>query len=634
MHQGYSGIQQCAGAMLAALVFVASGARAADLSSSFRQPAPAPAATPVAASATPAKSGLTKTSPAAPAPAPATDRELFLSDLDAQLSASAAPLSVHLCFAGLKGLTELEVAQGAVIVQALALRAGNVPLHVTYGPQLSAVRCNVLIGTVEQAKDFLPAEDLKRVQRCILGLRRLPGRADSLLLVVAGKTPEAITDAVMSLTFVRSPLPEAPTALIREVTLPDQAEFVRQPPLESGAAFTLGLLMERGAPARPLPTGGVMMTLFFPGYLAPSGGAAKLTAHFQSRAQGFRGNSNLVVRLNGREVATVKRGEMKSSPLGGNEATVTFPVESFTHGANTLEIVPDTPHENFQVFADSTLQLPRVEQPAALPDLRNTTSSLFPFVGQPDGSELAIALADTNPETIQSAWILLARLAQGAQTVLYAADLSFGTPREGRHALVIGPYPQLAADVQVRMPFAVFDTVAALEAGAAKLEQKQGKNLKELIDEALHGPRHEAKTPTPSPDAPSAKSGATNAKEFGYLGCLAPPKSGTHWTLVLTAFTPELLLARTQKLVQAGWWERIEGDVVRWTEEPPIFQSNVPVLRHLAAPQRTYVEMPLGERIDVRVWMALVGVGLAAFCAATVRVLNKFERQLGLRQST
>ena len=104
-------------------------------------------------------------------------RELRLSDLDSLLGTGPEPLTIHLCFAGASSLTEWEVAQGAVIAEALALRAQTVPVMVTYGPRLAAARCNVLVGTVDQVKEFLSVDDVQKIQRSAIALRPLPGSA-------------------------------------------------------------------------------------------------------------------------------------------------------------------------------------------------------------------------------------------------------------------------------------------------------------------------------------------------------------------------------------------------------------------------------------------------------------------------
>src|ERR1700758_5147898 len=68
-----------------------------------------------------------------PAPNPVVKGGPYLSQLGTILSGSTKPLLVHLCFAGQKEITSVQLAQGASIAEALALWAKYRPLLVSTG---------------------------------------------------------------------------------------------------------------------------------------------------------------------------------------------------------------------------------------------------------------------------------------------------------------------------------------------------------------------------------------------------------------------------------------------------------------------------------------------------------------------
>jgi hypothetical protein len=103
------------------------------------------------------------------------------------------------------------------------------------------------------------------------------------------------------------------------------------------------------------------------------------------------------------------------------------------------------------------------------------------------------------------------------------------------------------------------------------------------------------------------------------------------WSLVLTAFTQQNLLHRVQSLVRPAFWDQLSGDIVRWKEEPSSFQARVPGEAPKVVRVRR-VELPLGERLDFRIWVALVATLLVVFVTITTRVLSKFDEALLLRR--
>lgn len=617
-----------------ALALACQGASAASMAD--RTP-PQPGGAPAWLVTESADKGQAKTlfSPAArPAPSAApVARELQLSDLKTVLSTWTRPLPLNICFAGSTALTEFQVAQGAVLAQSVALWAGNVPVKVTHGPKLVAEGLNILVGVREQVEPFLPRD--ARVTGSFLAISKL--RSGGMLLVVTGPTMAAVDDAILSLGLVREGLPERPTASIREVVLPASPTFLRQPPLESDATRTFGELAEAGVSIHKLSNGGTAMDLFFPGSaLARSGDEVRLNLHFLQRRRAIGSQSAVVVTVNGKEAARSRAADIKPSAQGHSETALALPAGAFQPGLNRVEIAPGTDAglrsrasgEDFGVLADSTLKMPVLKDAPTLPDLKLTSQTFYPFVGQPDGSDLAVHLTDRQPETIHSAWTLLAKLAQASNTLFYAAEITFEQPAASRHVLVVGDLATLSPEWKRFAHTEVFETGNKQpEAEAESAGITLGSYLRTQAEE--HGWKQNA---APKPET-VVKSEAAADEVFGYLACRYDNSvSPGRWVMTLTAPTSEVLAERTGQLVQTEFWSQLGTDIVRWGKVPSSVQTNIPKKAHGFSVARQTVEMPLGEKYNFRLWLGTLGVVFLLLFANTTGLLRKFDQMVHLRQ--
>jgi hypothetical protein len=100
-----------------------------------------------------------------PLPLPLSERDPYLSELGTILGASQDPLEVHLCFAVKAELTNIQIGQGAALSEALALRAGYRPLFVSHGTEVEPNKFNVVVGTVDQLRNFIPDQEAKIIQK-------------------------------------------------------------------------------------------------------------------------------------------------------------------------------------------------------------------------------------------------------------------------------------------------------------------------------------------------------------------------------------------------------------------------------------------------------------------------------------
>ncbi len=556
-------------------------------------------------------------------------REPYLSELDQILSASANPLEICIRFADAEILNDYQIAQGAAIAQALALRAGYRPIHAAPEAELVPGRFNVVVGTVDQLRSEIPSADLKKIQRGYIAIRRMrtPG---GYVLYVVGREARGIDAAVLSLGLVREKFPRKPSAAIREIILPTAPPFYRRSPLESNRLYTFDQLQKGGAGISMPPGGGMAMDLFYPGYLRTEAKSeAKLDLHFALKTGAFGSGSALTVTLNGVPLTPTSGGSAK----GYSGAAFTFPVSLFQPGRNTLVITSDHGAE-LRIFSDSELVLPTIESGVDLPDLRVTSRTFFPFIGQPDGSDLAVVLTSRDREELSSAWTLLARLAQSANTFFYNAQITLGTPDPHRHQLVVGPYDRLPDNYRKFVSLSAFDE-AHLDTPVAEINgSASGVNLADVLKAFVQ--RHARKESAGNGNAAvGAPLPAAPVKEsFGLLACHQPVEGRAGWILIVSALGNEKTLqTRIRTLVEPNFWLRIRGDIVRWETSPDSFDAHVPgQIRKEMFAAKWSADLPLGETMPVRNWVALVAGMLILCVILTAKVLRKYEELLKLRQ--
>ncbi len=465
---------------------------------------------------------------------------------------------------------------------------------------------------------------------------RTRGKNDFVLLVT-GHTPEDVDTTILSLGFVRSRFPDDPSAAIRQVVLPTTPMFLRQSPLEANKKLTFSELQERGATVKPLSTGGVSLDLFFPGYFRTDSDApVTINLHYILQGRTFHSSGSIAIRLNDREISA-NQSAPHLSATGGAECSLAFPLRMFQHGRNLLEITTSDPpsatgvNDDLRVFSDSELVMPKIETGPKLPDLRLVSQTFYPFIGQPDGSDLAVLLAERNQENINAAWTLLSRLAQSANTLLYAAQLTFDKYDLRRHILVVGTYDHLPPAFGSIVALRAFDQ-SHVNVPLAELDSlSSGTNLKQLIERWLDQRRQRAEEFNEKVRAANLPQVSMADRDFGVLATAPPPSAGRGWSLVVTGFTSENLLRRVQSLVEDPFWKQIRGDIDRWKDLPASFQARVPgeARKNAAA---ALVELPLGERISFRVWVGVVAATLLVFVIITSRLLGKFDQAVVLRQ--
>ncbi|MBC2601301.1 cellulose biosynthesis cyclic di-GMP-binding regulatory protein BcsB [Puniceicoccus vermicola] len=629
---------------------------------------PKAAQTPATPTTTP-KPEARESSPAAAPKTPPADNSLpeyaegevnpfLMSNLNEVLRGRAPDsVRVNLTFPGASELlTQEQVTLGAAIVQGLGLRTDLKPLLITYGPRLVPGRFNVLIGTKTELASILSPDLSQEIGESGMCLVPMPGYQEEPVLVITGTTQKGIHESVLALGFVNMDLPAAQFLSIRRVLFPETPPYFGQPPVNPGDTYTFAQLQQIGAPIRPVRTGGIGLQIFFPADIFDRPSAkVNMMVHFSVGQNTRRSSDALVVRLNGSEVLRTPWGETIPSDNEGRFVTFSLPIGKFQSGRNLLELTTDSggssqfslsprglPANDLLIFTDSSIEIPNVPRGARLPDLKLTSRTLYPFVGQPDGSEISFLLTDNRSETVCAAWMLIAKLSQTSNTFLYGSEVSFTYANPDRHLIVIGAQSRIPTTLRERIPEASFSELGSSK-NEEEIEYSEEEREPTAIERFFSGIRDEFKKievnqPTDedgdgvlSPEERS--SSRTPIGSRAVMTSFPSPETDSRWILVVTARTDELLLDRVRELVTVPFWSQIDGYLFSWNDTPSSVRAFLPdkSFREVSF-RETIVPIPWGYGVSLRIWYIFSALVFLAFILMTLLVLKHMDRTIAQRR--
>lgn len=535
---------------------------------------------------------------------------LLLSDLNEILQMQGEPVNLHLCFpaAGMQ-LSEMQLAQAAAIGQAIGLRVGHRTVLVTHGPQVREGAVNVVVGTVDFAGKYLDPAARMNVKGSFLALGKIAGWRTGFVMVVTGLLPGDVDEVILSLGVVREKYPKAQSAMIKRVLLPDRPPFLRQAPLNTDSLYTFKDLQDIGTNMRIPENGGLEMEIFLPADIFTEQNVEfEFKLHCLIGQGALRSSGEMMVMVGDKEVLRKRWSEAESLGDGGSELVFGVPMNHFspginkvTFGAATLDSdrkvtslgMQSMNKEDFRIYSDSILLIPPVKRYVPLPDLLLTGKTFFPFIGQPDGSEISVLLTEETPDTVNAAITFLTKAAQQANTFFYAAQIGYAEGGTKRHRIVIGTRENLPTDIRPRIPLTPL-TGANLQGGNA------GKDELKKLD-------------------------ASSDPDMGLLTTLPPSTNSGLWTLILTSGSPASLNLRTRELVSAPFWDQLKGEAAAWKTDETLMQFKLPGVSRAPNTMLSVAELPFGYRMYFKYWLFLVVVVLLVFMIASWRVLKKCE---------
>ena len=586
---------------------------------------------------------------------PLPDYGFYLSELGNLIRRrEGSVIRVHLVFPGIEAYGPAELLQGASIAQALALRSQMRPLQVDGGPNLFPGRLNVVVALRSELESVLPDALLQRIGRSGIALVPFPGFDDEPILVLTGRDTESLNQAILALGFANQSLPRASFASISSLALPEQPPFIGHPPLQPGNRYSFGQLVEMGASLRPGSGGGIALQTYLPAdVFSEPRSTAELAVRFSIGQRTLRRSERMVVRLNGEELVRRSWQDTERSSTGGRFLRLSIPMERWLPGTNLIEITSDAPlsqahsliggtspeETDFQVFTDSTIRLPEVRRHTRLPDLRTTARTAFPFIGQPDGSDLAFFVTENNPDSVAAAWTLAAKMSQVSNTFMYEADFRFDEPAPERHLVVLGSRPTLPRELRERIPEEIFrigDTAVQPEPVERAQDQEESSERWGWLTN-LRGEVVRLEEPASKAEESRAESSRTRQRreirlrDQAVLSSFAHPSRDDRWVFLLTASDSNRLLERTQQVVRHEFWTRVRGEAFTWAETPDSSQYIVPdPPPEPVSLQASIVPLAFGYGVTLRLWYFIIAGLLVLFIIATLVILPIIDRKRGI----
>lgn len=582
-----------------------------------------------------------------------TDSNPYLmSELNRILSGMAPDaVRVHLTFPGAGNLSQEQVTQSAAIVQGLGLRTDLKPLFITHGSQLIPGRFNVLVGTFREIGEILGSDLERRMGNSGIALIPLPGYPDEPMLVVAGEDSRRINEAILALGFTNIQLPRANFVSISRVLFPDVAPYFGQPPVMPGRTYSFLELRQSNAPIRPVTTGGIGIQVYFPADIFSRPNAeVSISIHFMAGQRTIRSSDAMIIRLNGSDIARRPWAEAQPSDQGGRLVNLSVPIANFLPGRNLLEITTDSrTHssfaldatgavaQDFDIYEDSTIEIPSVPRLARLPDLRLTTRTFYPFIGQPDGSEISFLLTDNRTETVNAALMAIAKLSQMSNTFMYNADVSFTFANPDRHLVVVGPQARIPRTLRERIPSESFSEIGSSDRDTELSDEtRPPPNLFQRMGSAIANEfvKIQVDQPDDSVEPGAAQQTPSAIGPRAVLTSFPSPENVNRWVLVFTAANDDLLSERMRQLIRHSYWSQVRGYLFSWNDTPTSIRFFLPERRFSEVSfSETIVGIPpFGIGVSLRIWYIFAAIVFVIFCLATLALLKTTDKTAGKRR--
>lgn len=464
--------------------------------------------------------------------------DVTLADLGAVLSSGIGGVAELGILVGEADATALR--WGALASQAVGNRLGyqlpeiSMLTSIDTGTE-GAGRDIVAIGTPEQLAAIAP-EGLATLKENESWLSIGPSPADPshLLIIAAGRSPEAIDGALRALASEGFPLSATSSTIITPSEVPAAIVSPKRHPLRPDTKFAFKELGLEGVSVLGQEQGGAELSFTLPADVQFRENNELTLALDLAYGAGLDGRSVVNILVNGVFERAVRLTNPDGEVVPAYEVAV--PARSLRPGWNTIDFQVElsSPVERacvarngrnlaFTLKGTSTITLPPAGHFAELPNLALLQEAGYPFTGLED-APIEIRAVDASPETIASVWTLAARLGQVNGTVFTDANFGIGLDLPDANTILVGARPEIGG-------FLPLQTLT--------LPQESGFNRElSLVD-------------------------------LGDNGLLIQGESPAHkgrLVMLLTAETGAQLLSSVRALVQPSHWSQIKGGAAVWRQ--------------------------------------------------------------------
>ena len=538
---------------------------------------------------------------------------------------------------------DVQLKWGSLIAQAAALRLDYMPLRVHHaiagyrenGPpmrgerlsrfphleqSLLAGRDNILVGTKAELSPYLDSDLSGDISNSYLAIFPLDEDPKHFLLVVSGRDDNEVTRAAATLAMNFN-LPDSSSAKITNLKIPTLPPYAARSVVHENRTYQFSELGIQNTVLKGMSgdnTNKAKLEFWVPPDLfSAQNSDVVLSLHLASGA-GLRPDSVLNIMLNDRFEQAIPLNNPNGTVY--RDYKVMIPIRSFRPGRNTIDFDPSMmplvskdceviQERNLlaTLFGDSTLSVPRAVHHVRMPDLALFSKTAFPYTVQPDGSDLAVHVADQDSDTIASAWMLTAKMAQLMGFPLPQSEFSFTVPQASKNLIVIGPYNRLDQRFRQAAPLLLGDSGKIPYLVQATSETNEPFTVQSAIAQTTQtqvlGDRHTAALQFESP--------------------LHPGKT----VLAFTASNAQQLNRGIRTLMQPAAWNSLQGSIALWTEEEKSMQWQ------MAGEEYHVGEIGLISRLEYyfsnypAYWIIGMIALIAILAVLTIYMLARFKRK-------
>jgi cellulose synthase operon protein B len=518
-----------------------------------------------------------------------------LADLDAVMGPAAGNATSHIILTA-ADLDDALLTSGAHVAEAIGLRlryhaprirharARALPADATERAASSDIRVDlnghdgadvVLLGTRDQLAPYISSGLRSSITDAYLAVRPLGDLDQRLIFIVSGTSAEEVKRAATALGRLEFPHTDSDSALIRSLGSPQRAIGGDRHFVSLGSSYSFADLGYRTRTIRGY--GREQLSLQFdlpPDFYVAESENLELAMSFAYGAN-LRADSVLNVMLNGSFQQAIPMNNTQGAVL--REYRIQIPLRAFRHGPNVVTFEPvmvpmitgeclamEVRNLVFTMFDHSQVRVPKASHYVPMPDLALIATTGFPYLQPPNlparSPQPAVTVYGSDSASAGAAWTFLAKLAQAGGAGASGARVGTEPSRNARHQLILGAWdaidPALLAAAPVNFggskPAPIRAASPAPDPGFFARVLARATNMGASLPEAP--PTHMQVT------------SATLLREHGLFTAFESPFARGHKLSVVTAATPELLLARVDALVTPAIWNQLAGDVTLWTE--------------------------------------------------------------------
>ncbi|MCB1244166.1 MAG: cellulose biosynthesis cyclic di-GMP-binding regulatory protein BcsB [Verrucomicrobiales bacterium] len=449
---------------------------------------------------------------------------------------------------------------GSLVAQRAALMLDYKPLFVESATAIPPDRDAVVVGLRKDLAGMVEPGLLGKTHGASIGIQANPQDHRFFVLVLSGDSEDEVNLAVETFALWNGVLPAQKYLPINNRSQQAGESYLANFTIKSAEVVAFSEIGQITDTVKGMNAPAFRLDFSLPpDAYGREGLTAELRLHFAHGA-GLREDSVVNLILNGEFSRAIPLLAKEGAVF--RDYQVEIPLRSFRPGQNVIEfetrMVPARTgfceliqQENllFTLYDDSTIEFPAMEHYVRFPDLELWQRTGFPVTKGPLGEGYFLHVAERDPATVASAWMISGKLAQTAGIPLLGMKVSGELPLAGEHWLGVGAtsaiVPQLTPGAPVafgekgRLPFILAEIPAARRGLVPDRRQERTRLSGGLEAKAVAG-------------------------DFGLLCQYPSPMDGRSVATLVTAETREKLQTRVSQLIRPETWNGLNGDTVAW----------------------------------------------------------------------